>query len=124
MHGWLAVAIGGALGAVARHAVNGWLAPLQGDRFPLSTLLVNLTGSIAMGVLYVLVIERGILSLEWRYFAMVGLLGAFTTFSAFSLDVLALWQNGQFLLALAYIVASVVLSVGGLALAVFVTRLT
>lgn len=124
MHGWLAVAIGGALGAVARHAVNGWLAPLQGDHFPLSTLLVNLTGSIAMGVLYVLVIERGILSLEWRYFAMVGLLGAFTTFSAFSLDVLALWQNGQLLLALAYIVASVVLSVGGLALAVFVTRLT
>jgi len=120
---WFAVALGGALGTVARFAVNGWLHPVCGDRFPLPTLAINVSGSIVMGVFYVLIIERGVLPPEWRNFLMVGLLGGFTTFSAFSLEALALWQNGNLSLALAYIVASVLLSVGGLALAVFVTRL-
>ena len=122
MH-WLAVAVGGALGSMARFAVSGWLYPVYGDRFPLPTLAVNVSGSIAMGVFYVLVAERAALPAEWRSFLMAGLLGGFTTFSAFSLETLALWQNGHLSLAIAYIVASVLLSVGGLALAVFVTRL-
>lgn len=120
---WLAVASGGALGAMARFAVNGWLYPVYEHRFPLATLVINVSGSVLMGVFYVLVIERGVLAPEWRNFVMVGMLGAFTTFSTFSLEAMALWQNGHLPLALAYIVASVVLSLGGLTLAVIVTRL-
>ncbi len=120
---WLAVALGGALGSMARFAMNGWLYPVYEQRFPLATLVVNVSGSIAMGMFYVLIIERGALPPEWRNILMVGFIGAFTTFSTFSLEALALWQNGHLPLALAYIVASVVLCLGGLALAVFITRL-
>ncbi|MDM3871951.1 fluoride efflux transporter CrcB [Porticoccus sp. W117] len=105
---WLAVALGGALGAVCRFGVNTLVFPLLGGRFPLGTLLVNLSGSFLMGILYVLVVDKGVLPGEWRNLLMVGFLGAFTTFSAFSLDALALWQNGHPALSLGYIVTSVV----------------
>ncbi|HEY8385110.1 MAG TPA: CrcB family protein, partial [Porticoccaceae bacterium] len=72
---------------------------------------------------YVLIIERGLLDPEWRNFLMVGVLGAFTTFSAFSLDAAALWQNGHLLLASGYVLASVALSLGALLLAIYLTRL-
>jgi len=120
---WLAVALGGALGALGRYGANGLLFSLAAGRFPLGTLVVNVSGSIAMGVLYVLIIEKGILPAEWRNLLMVGFLGAFTTFSAFSLDALALWQNGHLLLALAYVFGSLILCLGGIALAIFITRL-
>ncbi len=119
----IAVALGGALGALCRYGANGLIFPLLGERFPLGTLMVNVLGSVLMGVFYVLIIEKALLPAEWRNFLMVGLLGAFTTFSAFSLDALALWQNGQLFLALAYVVASVVLCLAGMALAVSLTRL-
>ncbi|MFA5493813.1 MAG: CrcB family protein [Porticoccaceae bacterium] len=120
---WLLVALGGAFGAVGRFAVNGLLFPLFGPRFPFATLVINAAGSLLMGVCYVLIIERGVLAGEWRDLLMVGVLGAFTTFSAFSLDAVALWQNGHLLLALGYVLASVILSIGGLALAIYFTRL-
>ena len=123
MNHLFAVALGGALGALGRYGVNGLVFPLLGERFPLGTLVVNVLGSILMGIFYVLVIEKALLAPEWRNFLMVGLLGAFTTFSAFSLDALALWQNGQLLLALAYVVASVALCLLGMGAAVFLTRL-
>ena len=120
---WLAVALGGALGAMGRFAVNAAIFPLFSGRFPLGTLIVNVVGSLLMGVCYVLIIERGVLPAELRNLLMVGFLGAFTTFSTFSLDTLALWQNGHLLLALAYVLASVVLSLGGIATAIYFTRL-
>ncbi len=120
---WFAVALGGALGAMARYGTAGLLYPVSGDRFPLATLVVNVIGSVLMGTAYVLVIDRGALPPEWRNFLMVGFLGAFTTFSTFSLDALALWQNGHFLLALCYVLLSLVLCLGGIALAIFLTRL-
>ena len=119
----LAVALGGALGALGRYGVNGLIFPLVGERFPLGTLVVNVLGSVLMGICYVLIIEKAILPLEMRNILMVGFLGAFTTFSTFSLDTLALWQNGQLLLALAYVFASLVLCILGMAVAVFFTRL-
>jgi CrcB protein len=76
-----------------------------------------------MGMLYVLIVEKAILPAELRNILMVGFLGAFTTFSTFSLDALALWQNGHLSLALAYIAASVILCLMGMALAVALTRL-
>lgn len=119
----VAVACGGAIGALARYGVNGLIYPVLGHRFPLSTLVINVSGSILMGILYVLVVEKALLPAEMRNFLMVGFLGAFTTFSTFSLDALALWQNGHLLLAIGYILASVVLCLLGIALAIFLTRL-
>ncbi|MGD9660621.1 MAG: fluoride efflux transporter CrcB [Porticoccaceae bacterium] len=119
----VAVAVGGALGALGRYGANGLIYPLMGSKFPLATLVVNVVGAILMGIFYVLILEKAMLAPEWRNFVMVGFLGAFTTFSAFSLDALALWQNGHFLLALVYIFLNVVLCLTGIALAIYITRL-
>lgn len=110
---WLMVACGGALGAMARFGVNALLFPVAGHRFPLATLVINVSGCTVMGVLYVVIIERSVLSGEWRNLLMVGTLGAYTTFSAFSLDALALWQNGHAALAALYVGLSVVLCLAG-----------
>ena len=77
----LFVAGGGALGAVARFVLANAVHAAWGTRFPMATLGINAAGSFAIGVLYVLIAERGILHPDWRSVAMVGFLGAFTTFS-------------------------------------------
>ncbi len=106
---WLFVALGGAIGAAARFGVNAWLYPVMADRFPLGTLVVNVAGSLIMGVCYVLIIEKAVLPPDLRNLIMVGGLGAFTTFSTFSLDALALWQNGQPSLALLHVLGTLAL---------------
>ncbi|HAD10026.1 MAG TPA: fluoride efflux transporter CrcB [Porticoccaceae bacterium] len=120
---WLAVAMGGALGAVGRYGINALVYSLMGTRFPLGTLVVNVLGSLLMGVFYVLIVERQMLPGPWREFIMIGLLGAFTTFSAFSLDILSLWEGGHVALALIYVLASVVLCVIAALAAIALTRL-
>lgn len=120
---WLAVAFGGALGAMARYGVGALLFPVEGNRFPLSTLFVNVVGSLLMGVFYVLIVEKMQLTGLWRELLMIGFLGAFTTFSTFSLDALALWQNGHLALAVFYVVLSLFLCLGGVFAAIALTRL-
>ena len=120
---WLAVAVGGALGAMGRYAVNGYIYPILDGRFPLGTLVVNVSGSLLMGIFYVVIVERGLLPTEMRDMLMVGLLGAFTTFSTFSLDALALWQNGHLALALVYILSNVLLCLIAISVAIWLTRL-
>lgn len=78
-------------------------------RFPFGTLAVNVIGSLAMGVCFVLIAERLAMAAEWRPLLVAGFLGAFTTFSTFSLDALLLMENGLLVRAMAYILASVVL---------------
>jgi crcB protein len=119
----VAVALGGALGALGRYGVNGLLYPVGDDRFPLGTLAVNVIGSFVMGLLYVLIVEKAVLPPEWRNFLMIGFLGAFTTFSTFSLDVLALFEGGHYGLGLVYLLLSLFLCIGGIALAIFLARL-
>jgi CrcB protein len=119
----VAVAVGGALGALGRYGVNGLLYPISDSKFPLGTLAVNVIGSFMMGLLYVMIVEKGVLPAEWRNFLMVGFLGAFTTFSTFSLDVLALFEGGHYSLGLVYLLLSLALCVGGIALAIFLARL-
>lgn len=106
---WLAIALGGALGSVLRFAAVGYLTPLLNYRFPLGTFVVNLLGSLLIGIAYVLLVEKTSLSAEWRLFFITGLLGGFTTFSAFSLEILQLWQEGHVFNALAYASSSVIL---------------
>lgn len=124
---WLAIALGGALGAMARYAVTiqcaSWMssAVVMNARFPLGTLIVNVLGSALIGVCYVLIIEKGALSAEWRHILMVGFLGAFTTFSTFSLDALNMWQNGHQFLALSYVSITFVASLVAVATAATLT---
>lgn len=104
---FLSVALGGAIGASARFAVNLAAARLFGMVFPVGTLCVNVLGSFAMGVLAVLLLDR---ASPLAPFLLTGVLGGFTTFSAFSLDTLMLWERGQPGLALVYVILSVAAS--------------
>ncbi|MFA0812124.1 fluoride efflux transporter CrcB [Microbulbifer epialgicus] len=113
---WLAIAIGGAVGAILRHLITVWCYPVFSGKFPLGTLVVNIVGSFLIGIAYILITQRAMLGEEWRLLLMTGMFGALTTFSTFSLESLILWHNGQPLVAIGYIVGSVVcclLAAGG-----------
>ncbi len=105
----LAIALGGAAGAVLRYGSSLGIHQLLGRGFPYGTLFVNVSGSLLMGILYVLLIERMALSPEWRAGMLVGLLGGFTTFSGFSVETLQLFEEGAFVRAAMNIILSVVL---------------
>lgn len=122
MH-WFAVAIGGALGSMARYALSAWIFDVSSHKFPYATLTVNVIGSFVMGILFVIIVEKAALPAEMRSLLMIGFLGAFTTFSAFSLDALGLWQNGHVFLSLVYMLATVVLCLVAISAAIWLTRL-
>lgn len=108
----LAVACGGALGALARLALGGWFATWAGVGYPWSTFLINAGGSLLLGVLNGSR-ARVALSPAGRAFLAVGLCGGFTTFSTFELETLALLQERSYLLALTYSLGSVGVCIGG-----------
>lgn len=116
-----AVAVGGALGALARYWLAGLLHKSLGAAFPFGTLGVNVLGSLLIGVVFVLVEERG-LAEPWRLALAVGLLGAFTTFSTFSLEALVLLEQGAAARAAAYVAASVALCLIAAAAGAWLTR--
>lgn len=111
---YLIVFLGGGLGAALRHGVNLWAPRLLGGGFPYATLIVNFTGSLAMGLLAAWFAFKGEAPQAWRLFLMTGILGGYTTFSAFSLDVALLYERGEIGLAALYVLSSVALSIGGL----------
>ena len=119
---WVAVAAGGAIGAMARHGVSKVSLHLLGPNFPWGTLSANIVGSFAMGLVIIWLAAREPHSPAMRAFLTVGLLGAFTTFSTFSLDVVTLYRDRTIYDAGAYLLASVVLSVAGLGLGLIVGR--
>jgi CrcB protein len=113
---YLLVFIGAGIGGALRHGVNVGCARMCGTAFPWGTLTVNVVGSFIMGVLTAwLAFKAGEgWSQPLRLFLTTGILGGFTTFSAFSLDAVMLWERGQVGLAAAYVGASVLLSIVGL----------
>lgn len=110
----LAVAAGGALGAVGRYLMIGRVAHLLGAGFPYGTLAVNVVGGFLMGVLVEASALKFNIGGELRAFLMVGVLGGFTTFSSFSLEVVLLIERHQLMAAAIYVLSSVVLSVAAL----------
>ena len=112
--GFLIVFLGGGLGAALRHGINLACARVLGTAFPYATLFENVTGSLAMGLLAAYFAFKGDASQHWRLLLTTGILGGYTTFSAFSLDVALLYERGELALAGLYVGSSVALSILGL----------
>ncbi len=110
----LLVFLGGGVGAAARHGINVYFARVLGTAFPWHTFFENVTGSLLMGVLAGWFALKGDASQSWRLFLTTGILGGYTTFSAFSLDAMLLYERGELALAALYVVGSVALSLFGL----------
>lgn len=103
----VAIAAGGALGALLRFWVSNGIYALLGRSFPYGTLAVNVLGSLLMGFLYVLLVDKLALAPQWRAALLIGLLGAFTTFSTFSMETLNLMEAGEIFKALLNVLLSV-----------------
>ena len=112
--GYLIVFIGGGLGAALRHGVNHASLAYFGPGFPYGTLFVNVVGGLLMGVMAELFLAKGGGSQDFRLFLTTGLLGGFTTFSAFSLEAALMWQRHDYAALATYIGLSVLLSIGAL----------
>jgi len=124
MNHWLAIACGGALGAVLRYAVSKseWIQNLGSEHFPTGTLVVNVVGSFALGLLIVLLVQK-YASLEWlRLFLFVGVLGAFTTFSTFSVETVNLFIAGKQATALWNMSLNLFASVAAAALGLYIGK--
>ena len=118
----LAVAIGGAIGAIARFQLSHlFIKSFSGD-FIYNIIVANVVGCFLMGVCYEFMNLKMNIGAEWRAFFLVGILGAFTTFSSFALDVFILVERGNFLNASLYILSSVVFSILGLFLGIYIMR--
>lgn len=109
---YLALALGGALGAIARYWIGGGLNQSGQLTFPLGTLSVNVLGSFFMGGLYIYLSERPELSEAYRHLVLTGFLGALTTFSTFSLETLLLIEQRHYNTALSYVLGSIIFCLG------------
>lgn len=118
----IAIAIGGAFGSVARHGIAVWFESLFGHNFPYGIFVANIVGSALMGICFVLLVEKALLSEFWRTLLMVGFLGAFTTFSTYSVQSLALLMDGRLLAAGTYVFGTVILSLIGAYLGMLTAR--
>lgn len=112
--GFLIVFLGGGIGAALRHGVNLIMSRVAGGGYPFATLFENVSGSFLMGAIAAWFAFKGDASQSWRLFLTTGILGGYTTFSAFSLDAALLYERGVLGLAALYILGSVVLSLAGL----------
>jgi fluoride exporter len=118
---FLWVGVGGFAGAVARYALGLAIVERLGSSFPWHTLLINLTGSFAIGIVMVLLIDRSMLDSHLRLLLAVGFLGGYTTFSSYTFEAITLIERGAWMPSLAYLLASNLLgllaTVGGISLA-------
>ncbi len=117
------IAAGGAVGALARYWVSAVAVNNAQFRLPYGTMLCNVLGSFLMGICFVIIMEKARISPEFRPILMVGFLGAFTTFSTFSLEAVTMLQEGHIMSAAIYIILSVVLCITALYGGLWFTRL-
>ncbi|PDS67757.1 fluoride efflux transporter CrcB [Rhizobium anhuiense] len=118
----LLVAVGGAIGSLLRYYVGQWALRLMGPAFPWGTLAVNVVGCFVIGVFAELIARKFNASVELRLLLITGFLGGFTTFSAFSLDAISLFERGEAVAGGVYIVASVGLSMAAVIAGLAVMR--
>ena len=119
---YIVVFLGGGLGAALRHGINIAVARMLGAGFPYATFFINVTGSFVMGLIAAWFAFKGDASQHWRLFLTTGILGGYTTFSAFSLDTVLLYERGETGLAALYVLSSVALAVGGLVVGLALVR--
>ena len=122
LYAW--VALGGALGSMARYGLANWMATLTGPQFPWGTMLINVVGSFVIGWFGALTGRGGMLAVppEIRVLVLVGVCGGFTTFSSFSMQTFELFQAGEALRAAGYVLGSVALCLGAVAIGVAVGK--
>ena len=118
----LAIGLGGAVGSMLRYGLSNVVYAFAGRAFPYGTLAVNVLGCLAMGLLFVVFLERLADSTVWRAGMLIGVLGGFTTFSAFSIETFALIDQGEPLKALANVLLSVVLCIAATWIGVLLGR--
>ena len=118
----LVAALGGSIGSAARYVVGVTAGRVFGTTFPWATLIINVSGSVLMGAFVAFFLTRWDISQAGRVFLTVGICGGYTTFSTFSLDAYSLIEKGDISSAAIYIIASSVLSISALALAMYVVR--
>ncbi|MHB8841963.1 MAG: fluoride efflux transporter CrcB [Candidatus Aquicultor sp.] len=114
--------MGGLLGAIVRYLVGGWIMGSGRFVFPLGTLIINVTGSLLLGLFFAVAVERMGLDGFWRPFFAIGFLGAYTTFSTFSLETMNLFESGSFILGAANVLASVLFSLVGVYLGLLIGK--
>ena len=122
MMGYLVVFLGAGIGGAIRHGMNIWVARFLGANFPWHTFIINIVGSTVMGLVAGWFLFRADPTGHVRLFCTTGILGGFTTFSAFSLDAMLLWERHEHLLAAFYVGGSVGLAIAGLAIGLWVMR--
>lgn len=116
------VALGGAAGAATRYVVDGFVSARLGGAFPWGTLVINLSGSLVLGILFALAIERGVLPASIRGPLMIGFLGAYTTFSTLMLESWRLWEGGAVALASVNLFGSMVLGLAAVIVGLTIGR--
>lgn len=122
MLGYVVVFVGAGAGGMLRHFMNIWIARIAGTHFPYHTLAINITGSMVMGMVAAWFAMKGGATGHLRLFLATGVLGGYTTFSAFSLDAVLLWERHEHLMAALYVGGSVVGSLLGLAAGLWIVR--
>lgn len=118
----LVIAGGGAIGAVLRFLMSSSLYRILGRDFPYGTLMVNIVGSLLMGLIFILLLEKNVMTEQWRSAIFIGFLGAFTTFSTFSFETINLFEAGEFGKAILNILLSVVLCLGATWFGMFMAK--
>ena len=119
----LMIGAGGFLGAISRYLVDGWVANATGGSFPWGTLVVNLTGSFLLGMLFAASVERGVLPAAIRAPVLIGFIGAYTTFSTLTLETWRLVEDGSYVTAFANIGGSVIFGVAAVVAGLAIGRL-
>ena len=122
MEKFLLISVGAALGANARYWLGDWAAQKWGAAFPYGTLLINITGSLMLGLFMTLAAERFLIDPRWRFVFAVGFLGAYTTFSTFSYESFSLFTRGQWLLGALNVLGSAVIGILAVGLGVFLGK--
>jgi len=123
MYDIINIMVGGALGAIARYKLGTWIGSKWSSVFPIHTLIINVTGAFLLGFLNILFIERFKISPTWRLGIGVGLLGAYTTFSTFSYEIIMLVENGSSVAAALYAFSSLLLGLLFATIGVILARL-